>query len=164
MAVGGKGVDAERLDREARELFRQLTPAPVTGHDKDGRPLSIPPGERLAEIGRRARFIAVSDALARAVVVILGREGVPAAVGHVQVDPAASGDEQVLGLLLDVGGVASVVPLRPGDPLLRGYAAVDGVIDLVGRELAFSVDLVAEDDGWVGAEAVAAGLLRARTG
>jgi hypothetical protein len=159
--VAETAVDPDRLDREARELFLRLTPTPVVGHDKDGRTVTIAPGERLAEITRRARFIAVSDTLAQAVVALLGERGVRAEVGHVRVDPAAEGDEQVLGLLVQVDDAPAVVPVRPGARRLRAYPAVEG-IDLAGHEPLFAVDLPADavgPDGWVTAGAIGTALL-----
>jgi hypothetical protein len=153
-------VDPDRLDREARELFLNLSPAPMTGQDKDGRTVTVTPSERLAEITRRARMIAVSDTLAQAVVALLAQRGVRAGIGHVQVDPAAEGDEQVLGLEVGVGGTPAVVPLRPGTPHLRAYPAVDH-IDLSGQEPLFTLDLPADaagPDGWVTAGTIAAAL------
>jgi hypothetical protein len=94
----------DRLGREAHELFLHLSPAPVTCHDGSGRAVTITPGQRIAEITGRARFIVVSDTLTQAVASLLGRHGVQAEVGHVQVDPAAEGDEQVLGLRVLVDG------------------------------------------------------------
>ncbi|MFI9006095.1 hypothetical protein ACIGNX_02520 [Actinosynnema sp. NPDC053489] len=154
-------VDPDRLDREAHDLFLHLTPAPTTGQDKDGRPVTITPGERYAEIARRARFITVSDVLAQAVAALLARHGVTAEVEHVRVDPAADGDEQVLGLLVPVEGGRAVVPVRPASTRLRGYPVVDG-IDLAGHQPLFAVDLpagAAGADGWVGADAIGSALL-----
>lgn len=87
-------IDVDRLEREARELFGQLTPGPSVSQDKDGRTITIPAGERTVEITRRARIIAVSDTLARAVVELLTRRGHVATIGHVQIDPAAEGNEE----------------------------------------------------------------------
>ncbi|ONI92648.1 hypothetical protein ALI22I_02570 [Saccharothrix sp. ALI-22-I] len=149
-------VDPEQLDREARELFRQLTPASVAGRDQHDRAVTVAPAERLVEITRRARFIAVSDTLARAVVALLGRQGITAEIGHVQVDPAAEGDEQVMGLLVDLHGARAVVPVRPGSTRLRAYPET-GDIDLAGSEpllvLALS-DNAVEQDGWVTADSI----------
>lgn len=153
-------VDPERLDREARELFLNLLPAPMTGQDKDGRTVTVTPSERLAEITRRARFIAVSDSLAQAVAALLAQRGVPAEIGHVQVDPAAEGDEQVLGLEVRAGDAHAVVPLRPGTRHLRAYPAVEH-IDLTGHEPLLTLDLPADaagPDGWVTATTIATAL------
>lgn len=153
-------IDVDRLDREARELFRQLTPGPSVGQDKDGRTITIPPGERFVEITRRSRIIAVSDTLARAVVEVLARGGYSAAVGHVHVDPAAEGDEQVLGLLIGFGGGRAVVPLRPGARRLRIYPEIDE-IHLADHEPLLTFELPAkavEDDGWIKADSIAIAL------
>jgi hypothetical protein len=114
-------VDPDRLNREAHELFLHLSPAPVACHDENGRVVTITPGQRIAEITRRARFIVASDTLAQAVAALLSRHGVQAEVGHVQVDPAAEGDEQVLGLRVLVDDAQAVVPIRPGTLHLRTY-------------------------------------------
>ncbi|MDU0291801.1 hypothetical protein [Saccharothrix longispora] len=151
-------VDAQRLDREAHELFTQLGVLQTTGQDKDGRTITITPGERFAEINRRARLIAVSDTLARAVVALLAARGVPADVDHVRVDPAAEGDEQVMGVRVQVGGADAVVPLRPAATSLRAYPAVDD-IDLTGHTPLAEVALPPAADGWVTAEAVTTALL-----
>ncbi|MGW4113979.1 hypothetical protein ACWEFJ_24170 [Actinosynnema sp. NPDC004786] len=166
-AVAGKAaaVDPDRLDREAHELFLHLEPAPAVGQDKDGRTVTIPPGERFAGIARRARFIAVSDTLAQAVAALLARRDVPAEVGHVRVDPAADGDEQVLGLDVAVAGARAVVPIRPGTARLRAYPAVEG-IDLAGHEPLLTIDLPADAigrDGWITADAIATALAAALT-
>ncbi|TQM85486.1 hypothetical protein FHX81_7972 [Saccharothrix saharensis] len=153
-------IDVDRLDREAHELFRQLTPGPSVGQDKEGRTVTIPPGERFVEITRRLRIIAVSDTLARAVTELLARGGHSAAIGHVQVDPAAEGDEQVLGLLIDFRGSRAVVPLRPGARQLRIYPEIDG-IHLTGHEPLLTIELPAEaveQDGWIKVDSIVAAL------
>ncbi|ONI89954.1 hypothetical protein ALI22I_13590 [Saccharothrix sp. ALI-22-I] len=152
-------VEPDRLDQEAREAFRQLTPAPVTGRDENGRPGAITPGERLVEITRRSRIIAVSDTLARAVVALLAQRGVASEIGHVHVDPAES-DEQVLGLLVVLDGKRAVVPIRPGARQLRAYPEA-GAIDLTGNDPLLVIDLPAdaiEQDGWLGAVAITTAL------
>lgn len=153
-------VDPDRLDREARDLFLNLTPAPTTGRDQNGRPVTIAPSERFTEITRRARFIVVSDTLAQAVVALLARQGVHAGIGHVHVDPAAEGDEQVLGLHVPFGEGEAVVPLRPATAHLRAYPTTDR-IDLTGHDPLFTLDLPAADvgqDGWVPATTIATAL------
>ncbi|GAA1315650.1 hypothetical protein [Saccharothrix xinjiangensis] len=153
-------IDVDRLDREARELFRQLTPGPAVGQDKDGRTITIPVGERIVEITRRSRIIAVSDTLARAVVELLTRLGHVASIGHVQVDPAAEGNEEVLGLVIDFHDRRAVVPLRPGTRHLRIYPEIDGT-DLTGHEPLLTFELpvdVVEEDGWVKADVIATAL------
>lgn len=155
-------VDTDRLDREARELFGQLTPAPTVGQDKDGRTITITPSERLIEIVRRSRLIAVSDTLARSVAALLSQHGITAEVGHVQVDPAGEGDEQVLGLLVDLDGTRAVVPIRPGATRLRAYPETEA-IDLTGSDPLLVIDLpddTAESDGWVTATAIHTALAR----
>lgn len=153
-------IDVDRLDREARELFRKLTPGPSVGQDKDGRTITIPVGERIVEITRRSRIIAVSDTLARAVVELLIRRGHVATIGHVQIDPAAEGNEKVLGLVIDIGDSRGVVPLRPGTRHFRIYPEVDG-IDLTGYEPLLTFELpvdAVEEDGWVKADVISAAL------
>ncbi|MEU6155352.1 hypothetical protein ABZ816_35760 [Actinosynnema sp. NPDC047251] len=150
-----------RLDREAHETFLHLTPAPVIAYDENGQPATVTHSERLTEITRRARFIAVSDTLTRAVAALLVREGVRAEVGHVQVQPAAEGDEQVLGLHITINNAHAVVPIRPGTPQLRAYPAIDH-IDLTGHQPLLTIDLPHEaigQDGWIAAETITTALI-----
>ncbi|KOX11908.1 hypothetical protein ADK67_48130 [Saccharothrix sp. NRRL B-16348] len=143
------------MDREARELFRQLTPEPTTARDRNDRPVTIAPSERMVDITRRSRLIVVSDTVAQAVVALLARRGIDSEIGHVHVDPAEN-DEQVLGLLVTLDGRPAVVPIRPAARQLRAYPAVDA-IDLTGHEPLRVIDLPAdavEPDGWVGAATI----------
>ncbi|MEU4446802.1 hypothetical protein AB0K14_26145 [Actinosynnema sp. NPDC050801] len=154
-------VDPDRLDREAHETFLRLSPAPVIAHDENGRPVTVTHSQRLTEITRRARFIAVSDTLARAVAALLTRQGVQAEVGHVHVDPAAEGDEQVLGLHITIDNTHAVVPIRPGTPHLRAYPTTDH-IDLTGHQPLLTIDLppdAAGQDGWITADTITTALI-----
>ncbi|MGM1057646.1 hypothetical protein [Saccharothrix sp. Mg75] len=151
-------VDAQRLDREAHELFKQLGVVPTTGQDKDGRTITITPGERFTEINRRARLIAVSDTLAQAVAHLLTTRGVRAEVDQVRVDPAAEGDEQVMALRVTAAGADAVIPLRPATTRLRAYPPAPD-IDLTGHTPLAEFDLAPGADGWVTADAIADALL-----
>ncbi|MFD7658991.1 hypothetical protein ACFV4N_33860, partial [Actinosynnema sp. NPDC059797] len=89
---------AGRTDVEAgaREWFVRPAPTAVAVRDERGRSREVTASDRLREIERRARLIAVSDGLARAVAALLP-DGAARAF-QVRVDPRADGDEQVVAL------------------------------------------------------------------
>lgn len=148
---------AGRTDVEAgaREWFARPAPAPVAVRDGQGRTREIPPGDRLREIGRRARLIAVSDGLARAVAALLPDRAVR--VHQVRVDPRADRDEQVMALRVTlVDGEEADVPVWPGVPRLHAYPAGDRVDIAAEPLLVVEVPAAArEADGWVPAAAFA---------
>lgn len=63
-----KTLDPHRLEQDARALFLGLDAAVPVAYDAAGRRIEITAGARYAEINRCAWLIAISDALAQAVV------------------------------------------------------------------------------------------------
>lgn len=144
--------DPQRVEQDARTRFANLDEPPPAVRDADNRLVQLTPSARFTEIKRRARLIAASDGLAEAVVLLSGGR---ARVDHVRVDPAESGDEQVMAVRATIRGVDAVVPLRPGALHLRAYPATDDIA-LTGEPL-LNIELspdVRQADGWVPAAAV----------
>lgn len=151
--------DPHREEQVGRALWLDLGAPPAAAVDAAGRRIELTPSASFMEINRRARIIAVSDALAGAVVTLLGQQGVHAEVDHVRVDPNADGDEQVLALRSRIGENEVVVPIRPGALQFNAYTATDEIV-LDGEPLlAVAVpDGVRGNDGWVPAGAIVAAL------
>ncbi|MFC6094499.1 hypothetical protein [Saccharothrix lopnurensis] len=151
---------ASRTDVEAgaREWFAGPAPTAVAVRDERGRSHEVAGSDRLREIERRARLIAVSAGLARAVAALVADRAVR--VHQVRVDPRAAGDEQVMALRVTlVGGAEADVPVWPGVPRLHAYPAGDRV-EIAGEPLVV-VELpgaAREADGWVPAAAFAEAL------
>ncbi|MBB5960078.1 hypothetical protein FHS29_006701 [Saccharothrix tamanrassetensis] len=146
-----KTVDPARVEQEARTRFAEMGAAGPAARDQRG--VDHEPPARYVEILRRARLIAISDGLAEAVIARLAEKGVRVAVDQVRVDPAEN-DEQVIAIAGTVGGVAAVIPIRPGASVLRAYPAGPDLV-LAGEPLATVELSPKESDRWVGAAAIA---------
>ncbi|TQM78158.1 hypothetical protein FHX81_0412 [Saccharothrix saharensis] len=158
--MSGTVADPVALEADARARWASFEPRTLTGEDRDGRRLEIPPGEILAPILRRARLFGASTSLCEAVVARLVAAGVEAVVDRTREDVreddalVVDGRGPVQVMALRAG--ERVVPVRPGASLLRVWA-VDGAGDPADPPVA-EVVVDVDADGWVPAGRIAEAL------